>query len=63
MPPTLCTAFHSLCNISVALPTKLYLYVVQRADKIEDFQMFCSLAANGPWPTAGPGPDGLESQL
>lgn len=33
------------------------------ADKIEDFQMFCRLVANGPWPTAGPGPDGLESQL
>lgn len=62
-PPTLCTAFQSVCNIFVTLPIKLYLYVLQRADKIEDFQMFCVLVANSLWPTAGPRADGLESLL
>lgn len=59
----MCTAFQDLCNIFVTLPVKLYLYVVQRADKIEDFQMFCCVVANSLWPTEGLRPDGLGSEL
>lgn len=51
-------ALHTLCNIFVTLHVKLYLYVVQRADKIEDFQMFRCLEGNTLWPTVGLRPDG-----